>query len=187
MYKLFTDKPELFECDIKIEGASLTKSVARLVVETQDYSLLFKGTINSSGKCKVPIRKLNGLIDENSKGNIRLEVIAEDTFFTPWKSNFKIQKSKKVTVEVKSQNNKTVLKENKVRVSNVKNQITKKETNHVVNILKLLIRENINLKNLHLKKPRVNKIVATYTKHKPISNTKKKTVIKEVLKGLTKK
>lgn len=186
MYKLFTDKSELFECDIKVEGASLTKSKARLVVETTDYSLLFNGTINSAGKCKIPIRKLNGLIDENSKGNIRLEVIAEDTFFTPWKSNFEIQKSKKVTVEIKSQTDKKIIKENKVQVSNVKNQITKKETNHVVNILKLLIRENINLNNLHLKKPRVNKIVATYVKHKPIPKNNRKKVISEVLNKLQK-
>ena len=40
MYKLFTDKSELFECDIKLEGASLSKSTARLVVETSDYSLI---------------------------------------------------------------------------------------------------------------------------------------------------
>ena len=83
MYKLFTDKSELFECDIKLEGASLSKSTARLVVETSDYSLLFKGNINSKGKCEIPIRKLKGLIDENTTGNIRLEVIAEDTYFTP--------------------------------------------------------------------------------------------------------
>ena len=83
MYKLFTDKSELFECDIKLEGASLSKSSARLVVETSDYSLLFKGEINSNGKCEIPIRKLKGLIDENTTGNIRLEVIAEDTFFIP--------------------------------------------------------------------------------------------------------
>ena len=41
MYKLFTDKTELFECNISLQGASLKKSKARLVVETQDYSLLF--------------------------------------------------------------------------------------------------------------------------------------------------
>ena len=29
MYKLFTDKSELFECDIKLQGASLKKSKAR--------------------------------------------------------------------------------------------------------------------------------------------------------------
>tara|TARA_R100001594_G_C3984020_1_gene250756 strand:- start:149 stop:712 length:564 start_codon:yes stop_codon:yes gene_type:complete len=187
MYKLFTDKSELFECDIKIEGASLSNSTARLVVETNDYSLMFNGKINGSGKCEIPIRKLKGLIDESSKGNIRLEVIAEDTYFTPWKSEFEIQASKKVTVEVKSQSSKKVIKENKVQVSNVKQQITKHDINHVANIMKLLVRENINLKNLHLKKDRVNKIVATYTKHKPLTENKKKTVIKGVLKSLYKK
>ena len=186
MYKLFTDKTELFECDIKIEGTSLSKSSARLVVETSDYSLMFNGKITSDGKCQIPIRKLKGLIDESSKGNIKLEVIAEDTYFTPWKSKFEVNASKKVTVEVKSQSNKKVIKENKIEVSNVKQEISKKEVDHVANIMKLLVRENINMKNLHLKKNRLNKIVATYTKYKPI-NENKKSVIKGVLKGLYKK
>ena len=116
MYTLFTDKTELFECDIKLQGASLNKSRARLVVETPEYSLLFKGIINSKGKCEIPIRKLKGLIDENTKGNIRLEVIAEDTYFTPWESDFEVETSKKVTVEVKSQQNKKPILETKVKV-----------------------------------------------------------------------
>ena len=124
MYKLFTDKSELFECDIKLQGASLKKSKARLVVETSDYSLMFNGAISTSGKCEIPIRKLKGLIDENSKGNIRLEVIAEDTYFIPWKSNFEINASKKVTVEIKSQTYNKPLVESKgpkVKVTNIKN------------------------------------------------------------------
>ena len=108
------------------------------------------------------------------------------SYFIPWKSEFEINASKSVTVEVKSQSNKKVIKENKIQVSNVKQQITKKEVNHVANILKLLVRENINMKNLHLKKNRLNKIVATYTKHKPL-NENKKSVIIGVLKGLYKK
>jgi len=186
MYKLYTDKPELFECDIKIEGASLTKSVARLVVETSDYSLMFNGKITESGKCEIPIRKLKGLIDENSKGNIRLEIIADDTYFTPWESDFDIQASKQVTVEVKSQSH-PVIQENKVKVTNIKKQITEQEVSHVKNILKLLVRENININNLHVKKDRINKIVATYTKYKPLTETKQRDVIKGVLKGLYKK
>ena len=184
MYKLFTDKTELFECDIKVEGTSLSKSKARLVVETSDYSLMFNGSIDSNGKCKVPIRKLRGLIDESSSGNIRLEVIAEDTFFTPWESNFEIQKSKKVTVEVKTQHNKPIIKESKIKVSNVKNTISKKETNHVVNILKLLVRENINLDNLKLKKDRVNKIIAVYNRYQPLPEDNKSKIIDGILEGL---
>ena len=187
MYKLFTDKTELFECDIKIEGTSLSKSTARIVVETADYSLMFNGKLTTDGKCTIPIKKLKGLIDENTKGNMRLEVIAEDTYFIPWKSEFEIDASKKVTVEVRSQSNKKVIKENTVQVSNIKQQITKKEINHVANIMKLLVRENINMKNLHLKKDRLNKIVATYTKYKPLNENNKKEVIKGVLKGLYKK
>ena len=184
MYKLFTDKTELFECDIKIEGASLSNSTARLVVETSDYSLMFNGSISSEGKCQIPIRKLKGLIDESSSGNIRLEVIAEDTYFTPWKSEFEIEASKRVTVEVRSQSNKPVIKENKVQVSNIKQEITKQDVDHVSNILKLLVRENITLENLSVKKDRVNKIVATYRKYKPLTEDKHKQVIKGVLKGL---
>jgi hypothetical protein len=115
MYKLFTDKAELFECDIKIEGTSLSKSTARIVVETSDYSLMFNGKIDTSGKCTIPIKKLRGLIDESTKGNMRLEVIAEDTYFVPWKSDFEINASKSVTVEVKSQSNKKIIKENKFK------------------------------------------------------------------------
>ena len=187
MYKLYTDKSELFECDIKIDGASLSDSTVRLVVETNDYSLMFNGKISKEGKCEIPIRKLKGLIEESSTGNIRLEVIAEDTYFTPWRSDFKIDASKKVTVEVKSQSNKKVIKENKVRITNIKQEITNKDIDHVANIMKLLVRENITLQNLSIKKDRLNKIVATYKKHKPLTEDKHKEVIKGVLKGLYKK
>ena len=193
MYKLFTDKSELFECDIKIEGSSISKSKARLVVETNDYSLMFNGKISSDGKCQIPIRKLKGLIDENSKGNIRLEVIAEDTFFTPWKSNFEIMASKKVTVEIKSQTYNKPLVESKgpkVKVTNIKetkkSRITKTEKKHIINIMKLLIHENVNIKNLKFRKNKLNKVIATYTQFKPINESSKSKVINGVLNVLAK-
>ena len=145
--------------------------------------MLFNGKINSSGKCSIPVKKLKGLIDETSKGDIRLEVIAEDTYFTPWESKFEIEASKKVTVEVKSQTAKPLLKE-KVQVENIKQEVTQKETDHVVNIMKLLVREDISIKNLSIKKDRLNKVIATYCKHKPITENKKSEVIQGVLKEL---
>ena len=177
MYKLFTDKSELFECDIKLRGASLKKSKARLVVETTDYSLMFNGSISNNGKCEIPIRKLKGLIDEDTTGNIRLEVIAEDTFFTPWESDFEVETSKKVTVEVKSQTTKKPIIEAKVKV-------TSSEQQHVVNLLKLLVNENINIKNISYKRNKLNNIVATYLKENTIKDTEK--VINGVLKKLQK-
>ena len=184
MYKLFTDKSELFECDIKLEGASLSKSSARLVVETSDYSLLFKGEINSNGKCEIPIRKLKGLIDENTTGNIRLEVIAEDTFFTPWESNFEVDASKKVTVEVKSQTTKKPIVETKVNVKVKDEKPTLTEKDHVINLFKLLIKEDINVDNISFKRNELNNIVATYLKENTVKNTGK--VINGVLKILEK-
>ena len=185
MYKLFTDKSELFECDIKLEGASLSKSKARLVVETSDYSLLFDGSISSNGKCEIPIRKLKGLIDENTTGNIRLEVIAEDTYFTPWESDFEVDASKKVTVEVKSQTTKKPIVETKlnVKIKNEKPTITEKQ--HVINLFKLLIKEDINVDNISFKRKELNNIVATYLKENTVKNTGK--VIDGVLKVLEKK
>jgi hypothetical protein len=184
MYKLFTDKSELFECDIKLEGASLSKSKARLVVETQDYSLLFDGSINSGGKCEIPIRKLKGLIDENTSGNIRLEVIAEDTLFTPWESDFEVDASKKVTVEVKSQTTKKPIVETKVRVKVKNEKPTLTEKDHVINLFKLLIKGDINVDNISYKRNALNNIVATYLKENTVKNTDK--VMNGVLKVLEK-
>ena len=182
MYKLFTDKTELFECSIKLQGASLKKSKARLVVETPDYSLLFNGIISKSGKCEIPIKKLKGLIDEDISGNIRLEVIAEDTFFTPWESDFEVETSKKVTVEVKSQTTKKPIVEAKVTVK--ENNISISEKEHVINLLKLLIKEEINIKNISYKRNKLNNIVATYLKENTVKNTDK--VIGGVLRYLEK-
>ena len=184
MYKLFTDKSELFECDIKLEGASLSKSKARLVVETSDYSLLFDGSISSNGKCEIPIRKLKGLIDENTTGNIRLEVIAEDTFFTPWESDFEVDVSKKVTVEVKSQQTKKPILETKVKVKVKDEKPTITEKQHVINLFKLLIKEDINVDNISFKRNELNNIVATYLQENHVENTSK--VIDGVLKVLEK-
>jgi|TARA_R110000764_G_scaffold182312_1_gene268171 hypothetical protein len=185
MYKLFTDKTELFECSISLEGASLKKSKARLVIETKEYSLLFNGSISKGGKCEIPIRKLKGLIDESTVGNIRLEVIAEDTFFTPWESDFEVDTSKKVTVEVKSQSIKKPIVETKVKV-NVKNEVPRKVTNpekqHVINLFKLLVKEDINMENITFKRNKLNNIVGTYLKDKKIQNPDK--IIGGVLKVL---
>ena len=182
MYKLFTDKAELFECSISLQGASLKESRARLVVETPDYSLLFNGNISKSGKCEIPIKKLKGLIDEDTTGNIRLEVIAEDTFFTPWESDFEVETSKKVTVEVKTQTTKKPIVEAKVKFKE-KPTITEKQ--HVINLFKLLIKEDINVDNISFKRNELNNIVATYLQENTVKNTGK--VIDGVLKVLEKK
>ena len=191
MYKLYTDKIENFEAKIKLEGASLKKSKARLVIEAQDFDLMFKGTISESGKVKIPVRKLKGLLDENTNGIIKLEVIAEDTYFTPWESKFEVDTSKKITVEIKSQTapiieQKTLKPTVKVNVMN-EQKVTKSEREHVINIVKLLIRENINLKNLSIKKNKLNNIIGEYITDNNLAENQKSPVIEKVIKVLEKR
>ena len=189
MYKFFTDKTEIFECDINLTGASLQKTKARLVIESEEFSLLFNGSVSGDGKCSIPIKKLKGLIDESAKGNIKLEVIAEDTYFIPWESNFEVEQSKKVTVEVKTQRgNNTLVESNgpNIKVSGIKdNSITLSEKQHVMNILKLLIKENINISNLTIKRNKLNNIIAEYVSKNPVKQTGE--VIDKVVKVLAKR
>jgi len=192
MYKLFTDKTEVFECDIKLSGASLDKSNVRLVVESADINLLFKGKIDSTGKCSVPVKRLSGLLGETTRGTLRLEVIADDTFFTPWESEFVVEVSKKVTVEVKSQNNNRIVENKKpqMKVVSVKNTPTRKpisESRHILNIMKMMVKENITLKNLTKKKTTVNKIIEGYVKQNPLTDSKQKRIINGIVKVLSKR
>ena len=54
----------------------------------------------------------------------------------------------------------------------------------MVNLLKLLINENINIKNISYKRNKLNNIVATYLKENTVKNNKE--VIRGVLKRLEK-
>lgn len=94
-YTLYKDISEEFSCDVDIEG-SREEAIARLIIETPDWTLLFPGTI-LDGRCNIPIKKLN-IFNEGQKGIIKLEVIVEGTVFTPWEDEFKIKLSKKVNV-----------------------------------------------------------------------------------------
>ena len=189
MYTLFTDKTELFECNIKLEGASLKNSQARLIIESEDLNLLFKGQITSDGKCIIPIKKLKGLLEGSTKGEIKLEVIADDTYFIPWKSEFVVEASKKLTVEVKSQDADLIVESApKVQVSGIKETEPTIDpiTEHIVKLVKLLIKEDVNLNNLSIKKDKVNNIIATYTKENPIQETQLPEIIDGILSKLPK-
>ena len=199
MYKLYTDKKEIFECEISLDGASLNDSVARLVVETPQLSLMFNGDISQTGKCTIPVKKLRGLLDEPVSGKMKLEVIAEDTYFSPWESDFTVETSKRVTVEVKSQSKPIVSSKPKMKVNVIKEKldeeiviiddtpITISERQHIVNIMKLLIKEDINIKNLKVKRNKLNNIIASYQKTNPILKNKKAKVLEGVVKVLAKR
>jgi TusA-related sulfurtransferase len=180
MYTLYTDKQELFECSISLEGASVKNSQARLIVESDNLNLLFKGTIDSNGKCSVPIKKLKNLLEESTKGKIRLEVIADDTYFTPWESDFEVETARKVTVEVKTQTNKNTIAEVKTGV--VVRDI--KVGDHIQNLSKMLVKENINVHNMTSNKVKLNNVIASYLKINKISNSEKGRIIEGIIQTL---
>ena len=183
-YKLYTDKQETFECDLFLEGADLKESSARILVETEDLTLLFPGEINEEGNCKVPIKKLKGLLGEDTTGNIKLEVIAEDTLIEPWQSEFVVQTSKKVTVEVKGQKDKKPIKEvsNKpqVKIKNIKNNF-----NPVNDMVTTLSENGITLQKIIKNKKRIAPILENYSNKVNYKGGTKK-FIKEVINKLSK-
>lgn len=101
-YTLYVDKPENFECEVSVKNASLKNAFARMIVESGDLILMFKGQLKD-GKCSVPIRRLKGLLDENTTGKMHLEVIVEDTYFKPWEDEFKTEQHTDVKVKVEEQ------------------------------------------------------------------------------------
>ncbi len=103
IYNLYTDKPNKFNCNIEIEGTSLSKSKVRLVVETDEISYMFNGRIENTGICEVNIPKTKHFLPEGTQGLMRLEVIADDVYFEPWSSQFNVKTNKKVNVVVAEQ------------------------------------------------------------------------------------
>jgi hypothetical protein len=94
----YTDKAEIFECQIAVDGASIDDTTATLVLEGKKWNLVFYGTIEESGKCKVVIPKLD-VFKEGEIGKVTLEVVVEDSRFIPFAGDFEVRTNKKVTVE----------------------------------------------------------------------------------------
>ena len=130
MYTLYSDKQNIFECDIQLEGASLNDAFARLIIESENLNLMYNGTITSDGTCKIDMPRLKGIVKEN--GNLRLEVIADDMYFNPWESEYDLKTTKKVTVEVKQQK-KAPLVESRPKVKvNILGNTSKKSKSPVI-------------------------------------------------------
>lgn len=176
MYSIVLDQQKNFECQIKLEGASLSNSKARLLMETDGLNLIFNGKIDNNGKVSIPINKLKNVLNENQRGTITLEVIADDVYFTPWNSDFEASLSKKVEVVMKEE----VETPSKPRVSVVV------ENNNVTHLdsLYTIIKENgINITNIKNNGKKLNIIINDYiTKHKLQENE-----LIELMKNLPKK
>jgi hypothetical protein len=135
------------------------------------------------------------------KGEIKLEVIADDTYFIPWKSEFSVDASKKVVVEVKSQDADLIIESTpQVSVTDVKNtesivttvtstestsDINKIIKEHVVNLMRLLLREDISIDNIVFKKTKANSIISTYLNSQKVELTE--STRNQIIEGLLNK
>jgi hypothetical protein len=98
-FEIFKDKANDFKFEIFPEGdAKKAQLQGRVILETEDWSLIFNGTIDR-GICTIPIKKID-ILEEGITGRIKVEVIADDSIFVPWEDDFKIKMSKKVSIKV---------------------------------------------------------------------------------------
>jgi len=115
-YKIFKDKSEMFSCEITLEGANYKETQVRLILESDDWNIMFNGEIDKNGKCNIPIKKMN-ILEEGTVGKIKLEVIAEDSVFVPWEDDFEVKLSKKVSVKINETKSNPKIPNNKPGVS----------------------------------------------------------------------
>lgn len=181
MYTFYTDKQEVFECKLDLEGAKLTDSRARLVLESSNYNLLFYGKIDENGKCRIPVKKLKSLLAETDSGKVKLEVIAEDTYFEPWSDTYNVKTNKKVTVEVVSNQSTKTLTEKKVTVVMAQqHQLDERATQ----FLKALEKKNITLANIKEHTKTLQLLGNIFTKKYGLSETAKRAIVEGVIKKL---
>lgn len=99
-FLIYRDKGKEFECDVKVKGAKLSETRARLILNFNDgLSLLYNGQVDLKGNCKINIPPIKEITDSDA-GTLILEVIADSTVFEPWKSMFVVSQFQDVIVEV---------------------------------------------------------------------------------------
>ena len=185
MYKIFLDKSKMFQCNVDIEGAALDKSKARLLIETENFSLAFNGDIKRNGDVKIPINKLKGFINEEDSGKISLEVIAEDTIFVPWETEYTASLSKKVEVKILESLNEEELVEEKPKMSFSIVPDEFDTAQHLSEIEKILEKHNVQKKNLLENKKVFNKLVEKYCSLNYINNANNvKSIKTDLIKNL---
>ena len=179
--KLYTDKQELFECNIELTGVSLTNSVIRAILEFNDKKILVDGkikktasatdgTIADIGQAVIAFPKLKNIADAGDTGNMVLEIIADDAYFKPYQENFVVETSKKATVEIKK--------------ATVKPKVViEKKNNPLDDIVKLFETRGVTKKDLYTNKDKFSKLIYTYYQQSNINESYSK-FIKKIINRL---
>ncbi len=177
-YKLYIDRQEDFTCEVAVKNASLKNAFARMIVECGDLTLMFRGQLKD-GKCIVPIRKLKGLLEENSKGKMHLEVIVEDTYFSPWKEDFIVEEYTSVNVKIEEQKHNS-----KKPVLEVKNINHNKISPPTAELLYICEKVGIRKNNVDKKLSDFKQVVKEYFKSSPEFARDSKKYIREAVMAL---
>lgn len=172
MYTITLDTAKNFECTLKIQGASLNKSKVNLVIESNDMDIRCRGTITEKGKVNIPVKKLKGILEENSKGKMYLEVIAEDSYFTPYKTDYITEVSKKVNLK----ENVKITEVNQTVIANV-------TTNHPENIINILKENNVDIFNIS-HKSKSTQLIQSYIVKNNIKKEEYNKLMEQILSQL---
>lgn len=173
-YKIYTDKDEDFICEVSVKNASLQNSMARIVLASDSVNLIFEGKVKN-GKCIVPIKKVKGLLEENSSGKIHLEMVVDNMYFKPWHSDFVVEEHTQVKVKVDEQKEDTRHSKPVVEVKVSQNKFSE----DAQLILRLCERFNINKNNISKKRNDFKQLILEYFKD-GYQKTNKKTILNEV-------
>ena len=139
-------------------------------------NILFEGKVNKNGDCVIPIKKLKHILPEGVEGKLKLEVIADDTYFSPWEDNFIVKVNKRVTVEVANDTRKNKIEENRINIQvtgiNSPKQTPKKtikverKKTHSDIMAEILDKKGVTLSNfskhIHTIQPLVEKYIKRY-------------------------
>lgn len=108
------NKGEVFDCQLKVDGASLKDTTVRLCLEFKDNkNLFFYGKVNENGNCHFDLPKLKDI--ENEGGKFIIEAIADSVYFRLYEAEFELKNS----VEVNLIKNTKAVKEAKITLEDI--------------------------------------------------------------------
>ena len=185
MFEVYSDKSKEFECKVMVEGADLAKTKARLILSGKNYNIIYEGAIDKKGWCTINIDPVKNLFESSETGKAVLEVIADDTLFEPWTSDFKVKASKKVTVEVAEPkkpilNNKPKVKaivEKKIPINEKK--VTIGDVSE--KLYKHLLESNVTARMIRSKPKRISSLVESFMRKYRFNEATGKTIITKAL------
>ncbi len=185
MYTIQLDTVKNFECSLKIQGASLNKSKVNLVIESNDLDIRCRGSINENGKVSIPVRKLKGILEEEASGNMYLEVIADDTYFTPYKTTYKTEFSRKVSITEDIKITDVTFDEKPTITTDIKESMVDDTiNNHAANIIIKFNKNKVDIFN-EKDKVKVNSLIREYITQNKIEKDMYTQIIETIITGLS--